>query len=192
MCTLSALYVIDLITIVANGEQHEVVARQPDHPSKEEGGSWEQPTCTNTAAEHGVEGVGVLSRPPTEGGRGSDEKLNLAVQESTNVGGTRSDLVSFNAKQFAAHLKTIHLTAMSVLHKVSLILLASFYHVYNLIIINETHISLSRIYSFSFGRNVMKRGRIMKRCTVGNLAKPKFSLRSFCQSSCHFYGRRHI
>ena len=163
-----------------------MVARQPDHPSKEEGDSREQPTCTNTAAEHEVEGVRMPSRPRTEGGRGSDEKLNLAVQESTNVGVTRSDLVSFNAKQFVAHSKTIHLTAMSVLHKASLILLASFYLVYNLIIINETHNSLSRIYSFSFGQNVTKRS------TVGNLVEPKFGLRSFCQSSCHFYGRCHI
>ena len=62
----------------------------------------------------------------------------------------------------------------------------------NLIILNVTHISLFRIISFNSGRNVTKLGRITKRGTVSNLAEPKFGLRPFRPSSCHFYGRRHI
>ena len=62
----------------------------------------------------------------------------------------------------------------------------------NLIIINVTHISLFGIIFFNSGRNVTKLGRITKRGTVTNLADPKFGLRSFRPSSCHFYGRRHI
>ena len=62
----------------------------------------------------------------------------------------------------------------------------------NLTIINVTHILLFGIISFNSGRNVTKLGRITKRGTVSNLAEPKFGLRSFRPSSCHFYDRRHI
>ena len=59
-------------------------------------------------------------------------------------------------------------------------------HTY-LIIINVTHISMFRNYSFNFGRNVAKRGRNMERCRERNIAEPKFELKSFRPSSCIFY-----
>ena len=62
----------------------------------------------------------------------------------------------------------------------------------NLIIINVTHISMFRNYSFTFGRNVAKRGRNMERCREHNIAEPKFELKSFRPSSCIFYGRGRI
>ena len=49
----------------------------------------------------------------------------------------------------------------------------------NLIIINVTHISMFRNYSFNFGRNVTKRGRNMERRRERNIAEPKFELKSF-------------
>ena len=58
----------------------------------------------------------------------------------------------------------------------------------NLIIINVTHISMFRNYSFNFGRNVAKRGRNMERRRERNIAEPKFQLKSFRPSSCVFYG----
>ena len=58
-----------------------------------------------------------------------------------------------------------------------------------LIIINVTHISMFRNYSFNFGRNVAKRGRNMERRRERNIAEPKFELKSFRPSSCVFYGR---
>ena len=61
-----------------------------------------------------------------------------------------------------------------------------------LIIINVTHISMFRNYSFNFERNVTKRGRNMERHWECNIAEPKFELKSFCPSSCVFYGRDHI
>ena len=61
-----------------------------------------------------------------------------------------------------------------------------------LIIINVTHISMFRNYSFNFGRNVAKRGRIMERRREHNIAEPKFELKSFRPSSCVFYGRGRI
>ena len=60
--------------------------------------------------------------------------------------------------------------------------------IYNLIIINVTHISMFRNHSFKFGRNVAKRGRNMERRRERNIAEPKFQLKSFCPSSCVFYG----
>ena len=57
----------------------------------------------------------------------------------------------------------------------------------NLIIINVTHISMFRNYSFNFGRNVAKRGRNMERGRERNIAEPKFQLKSFRPSSCVFY-----
>ena len=59
----------------------------------------------------------------------------------------------------------------------------------NLIIINVTHISMFRNYSFTFERNVAKRGRNMERRRERNIAEPKFELKSFHPSSCVFYGR---
>ena len=59
----------------------------------------------------------------------------------------------------------------------------------NLIIINVTHISMFRKYSFNFGRNGAKRGRNMERRRERNIAEPKFELKSFRSSSCIFYGR---
>ena len=61
-----------------------------------------------------------------------------------------------------------------------------------LIIINVTHISMFRNYSFNFGRNVAKRGRNMERHRERNIAEPKFELKSFRPSSCVFYGRGRI
>ena len=61
-----------------------------------------------------------------------------------------------------------------------------------LIIINVTHISMFRNYSFNFGRNVAKRGRNMERRRERNIAEPKFVLKSFRPSSCVFYGRGRI
>ena len=61
-----------------------------------------------------------------------------------------------------------------------------------LIIINVTHISMFRNYSFNFGRNVMKRDRNMERRRERNIAEPKFELKSFRPSSCIFYGRGRI
>ena len=61
-----------------------------------------------------------------------------------------------------------------------------------LIIINVTHISMFRNYSFNFERNVAKRGRNMERRRERNIAEPKFELKSFRPSSCVFYGRGHI
>ena len=61
--------------------------------------------------------------------------------------------------------------------------------IYNLIIINVTHISMFRNYSFNFERNVAKRGRNMERRRERNIAEPKFELKSFRPSSCVFYGR---
>ena len=55
-----------------------------------------------------------------------------------------------------------------------------------LIIINVTHISMFRNYSFNFGRNVAKRGRNMERRRERNIAEPKFVLKSFRPSSCVF------
>ena len=43
-----------------------------------------------------------------------------------------------------------------------------------LIIINVTHISMFRNYSFNFGRNVAKCGRNMERRRERNIAEPKF------------------
>ena len=63
---------------------------------------------------------------------------------------------------------------------------------HNLIIINVTHISMFRNYSFNFGRNVVKRGRNMERRRERNIAEPKFELKSFRPSSCVFYGRGRI
>ena len=62
----------------------------------------------------------------------------------------------------------------------------------NLIIINVTHISMFRNYSFNFGRNVAKCGRNMERRRERNMAEPKFELNSFRPSSCIFYGRGRI
>ena len=62
----------------------------------------------------------------------------------------------------------------------------------NLIIINVTHISMFRNYSFNFGRNVAKRGRNMEGHWERNIAEPKFQLKSFRPSSCIFYGRGRI
>ena len=62
----------------------------------------------------------------------------------------------------------------------------------NLIIINVTHISMFRNYSFNFGRNVAKRGRNMERRRERNIAEPKFVLKLFRPSSCVFYGRGRI
>ena len=61
-------------------------------------------------------------------------------------------------------------------------------YIRNLIIINVTHISMFRNYSFNFGRNVAKRGRNMERRRERNIAEPKFQLKSFRPSSCVFYG----
>ena len=61
-----------------------------------------------------------------------------------------------------------------------------------LIIINVTHILMSRNHSFNFGRNVAKRGRNMERRREHNIAEPKFQLKSFRPSSCIFYGCGHI
>ena len=61
-----------------------------------------------------------------------------------------------------------------------------------LIIINVTHISMFRNYSFNFGRNVAKRGRNMERRRERNIAEPKFELKSFRLSSCVFYDRSRI
>ena len=38
----------------------------------------------------------------------------------------------------------------------------------------------------------MKRGRNMERRRERNIAEPKLELKSFCPSSCVFYGRNHI
>ena len=65
-------------------------------------------------------------------------------------------------------------------------------NVHNLIIINVTHISMFRNYSFNFERNSAKRGRNMERRRERNIAEPKFELKSFRPSSCVFYGRRRI
>ena len=62
----------------------------------------------------------------------------------------------------------------------------------HLIIINVTHISMFRNYSFNFGRNVAKRDRNMERCRERSIAEPKFELKSFRPSSCVFYGRGRI
>ena len=62
----------------------------------------------------------------------------------------------------------------------------------HLIIINVTHISMFRNYSFNFVRNVAKRGRNMERRRERNIAEPKFELKSFRPSSCVFYGRGRI
>ena len=59
-------------------------------------------------------------------------------------------------------------------------------HKNNLIIINITHISMFRNYSFNFGWNVTKRGRNMERRRERNIAEPKFELKSFRPSSCIF------
>ena len=61
-----------------------------------------------------------------------------------------------------------------------------------LIIINITHISMFRNYSFNFGQNITKRDKNMERRKDRNIAEPKFELKSFCLMSCIFYGRRHI
>ena len=61
-----------------------------------------------------------------------------------------------------------------------------------LIIINVTHISMFRNYSFNFGQNVAKRGRNMERRRERNIAEPKFELKSFRPSSCVLYGRGRI
>ena len=61
-----------------------------------------------------------------------------------------------------------------------------------LIIINVTHISMFRSYSFNFERNVAKRGRNMERRGERNIAEPKFELKSFRPSSGIFYGRGRI
>ena len=60
------------------------------------------------------------------------------------------------------------------------------------IIINVTHISMFRKYSFTFGRNVTKHGRNMERPRECKIADPKFELKSFHPSSCVFYGRGYI
>ena len=57
-----------------------------------------------------------------------------------------------------------------------------------LIIINVTHISMFRNYSFNFGRNSPKRGRNMERHRERNIVELKFELRLFRPSSCVFYG----
>ena len=62
----------------------------------------------------------------------------------------------------------------------------------HLIIINVTHISMFRNYSFNFGRNVAKRGRNMERRRERNIVEPKFELKSFRPSSCVFYCRVRI
>ena len=62
----------------------------------------------------------------------------------------------------------------------------------NNLIINVTHISMFRNYSFNFGRNVTKRGSNMERRRERNTAEPKFELKSFRPSSCIFYGRGRI
>ena len=61
-----------------------------------------------------------------------------------------------------------------------------------LIIINVTHISMFRNYSFNFGRNVAKRGRNMERRRERNIEEPKFELKSLRPSFCVFYGRGRI
>ena len=55
---------------------------------------------------------------------------------------------------------------------------------HNLIIINVTHISMFRNYSFNFGWNVIKLGRNMERRWERNIAEPKFELKSLHLSSC--------
>ena len=60
------------------------------------------------------------------------------------------------------------------------------------IIINVTHISMFRNYSFNFKRNIMKRSRNMERRGERNIAEPKFELKLFSPSSCIYYGRSHI
>ena len=65
-------------------------------------------------------------------------------------------------------------------------------NVFTSLIINVTHISMFRNYSFNFGRNVAKRGRNMERHKERNIAEPKFQLKSFRPSSCIFYGRGRI
>ena len=57
-----------------------------------------------------------------------------------------------------------------------------------IIIINVTHISMFRNYSFNIGRNVAKRGRNMERRWERNIVEPKFELKSFRPSTCVFYG----
>ena len=38
----------------------------------------------------------------------------------------------------------------------------------------------------------MKRGRNTKKCSKSYMVEPKFGLKSFRKSSCHFYSRRNI
>ena len=64
--------------------------------------------------------------------------------------------------------------------------------IYNLIIINVTHILMLRNYSFNFGQNVAKRGRNMERHREHNIAEPKFELKSFRPSFCVFYSHGRI
>ena len=54
------------------------------------------------------------------------------------------------------------------------------------------HISMFRIYSFNFGRNVTNRGRNTERRSKHNIAKSKFELKSFCPSSCVLREREKI
>ena len=61
-----------------------------------------------------------------------------------------------------------------------------------LIIINVTHISMFKNYSFNFGRTVTKHGRDLERRRERNIAEPKSELKSFRPSSCIFYGRGRI
>ena len=61
-----------------------------------------------------------------------------------------------------------------------------------LIVINVMHNCLLPNYSFIFEWIITKHGRIMKRHSETSMVVPKFWLKLFHPSSCHFYSRCHI
>ena len=84
VCVCSLCIKIGLLQLLpVNHQQPEVVADQLDQPEEDRNELPEQyANSSAAAAELEVEGNGELQRPRTEGGRGSEERLNTAIQES--------------------------------------------------------------------------------------------------------------